>query len=314
MGRAKIHKAVRQVSADTTFCYSIRGGTCKNLVSASNNYICAAGHGVVAETRAIDSNMLKQAKSPILQERIELASSSYAPAEVIGSMVKDLSNKVRAAALQNPNCPKEAVFSCRNDQEESIRRAVAKSMHCDEALCEQYLKDEDPLVRLNAISNPNVGLAHLQRYASSGSEAEKSAVASNPNCPPDLQMALSSNPSLAIRQALVDNPSACPEALFAIMNSGDKRLIAQIPNDKPIATLARIFPMLPEEAHEPTLERLIEIKNNTLLRGGEVDLHRALTVACYEKMDQKTKSAMLEKVMTMYQNDQDVVSFLFKNF
>jgi hypothetical protein len=256
---------------------------------------------------------MQKAKSPAIQDRLELASSTDVPDLLIGSLVNDVSNKVRVAALSNPLCPKESAMPLANDPEPAVRLAIAKSKNFDNDLCEKYLQDTEE-IRLAALSNGNINPNYLYHYANSSSMTEKVAIAKNPSCPTDLQAKLAAERSEEINQAIAQNPSASPEILLQILSQADRNIIVNIPDGKPVETLAKIFQASPQEMYEPMIDRLLEIKKTVLLADEIAQVHRALTASCFEKIaDKSVKQQNYQKISKLYQHDQEMLDSLFNH-
>jgi hypothetical protein len=185
-----------------TRCYEVNGGTCRNLVSLSNNYVCAASHGGGKgrgfPKEAIPTESLKYSEKQALAENPSTLPS------ILSKLAKDRDINIQIATAINPNTPIDDLCSL---YERSIYKGTVEvpiglaqnpsiGSYLALRLFEDYENDEDVLYFLS--ENPSTSSKILVKILVRNENLYSQGIARNPSANRKTHIYLAENGYLPI--------------------------------------------------------------------------------------------------------------------
>jgi hypothetical protein len=108
----------------TTRCHQIHGGSCKNLVSVKNNFVCAASHGANKNVESLRFASL--AKLPA-KDKENLAEKYSTPPEILDLLAKEKSIIVLRNVASNISTKPSTLETLAESNDKIVKFAVANN-------------------------------------------------------------------------------------------------------------------------------------------------------------------------------------------
>lgn len=165
------------------FCYQVNGGTCRNKVSAKNQFVCAAKHGrkegsLVRKVEIIEIEQTTPSMTPSEAADTPLSSTAITPRPLSSMSIFDL---------------EELAYDPSLGQEEQ------------DQLVELGQKQGDNMILYALASNPSATLSTQRKILDTQLEDEIASLASNPNIDLSIQEVLMNHESKLVRMRLAKN-------------------------------------------------------------------------------------------------------------
>ena len=188
----------------TQLCYQVNGGTCRNKVSASNNYVCAARHRRTPNLGSPNANKPIGANIATPQNS-DLELSAIVPSE-------------------------ETLFDF---EDEETKRNLALDPSIDEETMWALFGCGDGWIRYNLAMNPSISRGISQALFGVDDRVIRNKLAKNPSIDEGIQQALFDLGELSIWEHLAENPSLdrkIMQAIYELRSQDPKYKLAKNPS------------------------------------------------------------------------------------
>ena len=262
----------------TQLCYQVNGGTCRNKVSASNNYVCAAGH------RAVKGMGRDEIATQLSVEAIRKMGRDAQRAFIVNPSIDrdiqqalfDTGNEwVRRNLARNPSIDREMIQALFSTGDDRIRRDLARNPSIDRDIQQALFDTGGTWVKLNLARNPSIDRDIAQVLFDIGDRDIKCDLARNPSIDREMMQALFSTGDDRIRRDLARNPSIDREMAITLAKDGhaptgylENKSITELCNGENISLINEH----PKEFGQAYLDHLL---------GSDEDLDQMKTLLCY---------------------------------
>ena len=318
----------------TQLCYQVNGGTCRNKVSASSYYICAAGHGAIkgmgrdeiatqlsveairkmgrdaqcelAKNPSIDHD-IAQALFDIGNEWVKrhLATNPSIDREMIQALFDTGDGWVKRSLATNPSIDREMIQALFDTGDEDTKYNLARNPSIDRDIAQALFDIGNKWTRYNLATNPSIDRDIAQALFATRDEDIWSGLARNPSIDRGMAQALFDMEGWAIRRNLATNPSIDRDMVIALAKDGHAP-IGYLKN-KSITELCErenisLINEYPKEFGQAYLDHLL---------GSDEDLDQIKALLCYSydcyrKASGGNPKGYRERILAKYPNDEEV--------
>ena len=318
----------------TQLCYQVNGGTCRNKVSASSYYICAAGHRAtknMSRNEIATQSSVKAIREIGWHAQCELAANPSIDREMAQALFDTGDKWVRRDLATNPSIDREMAQALFDTDGWGIRCNLATNPSIDHDMAQALFDAEDLYTRYNLAKNPSIDHDMAQALFDTRDKGIWSGLARNPSIDRDIQQALFNAGDGQTRRNLATNPSIDREMAQALFDTGDewvKRDLATNPSiDREMAiTLVKDGYAPIGYLENKSITELCERENISLLNEhpkefGQTYLYHLLRLDknleevkallcysydCYRKADGYSSERYKGQILEKYPNDEEV--------
>ena len=265
----------------TQLCYQVNGGTCRNKVSASNYYVCAAGHGAT-------KNM----------SRNEIA--TQLSVEAIRKMGRDAQREL----AKNPSIDRDMAQALFDAEDLYTRYNLATNPSIDRDIAQALFTTRDKDIWGGLATNPSIDREMMKALFDTGGDWTRYNLAVNPSIDRDMMQALFDTGGDGIRYNLATNPSIDREMAITLAKDGhaptgylENKSITELCEGENISLLNEH----PKEFGQAYLDHLLKLDKNL----EEMKALLCYSYDCYRKVSYSSEGYK-ERILAKYPNDEEL--------
>ena len=317
----------------TQLCYQVNGGTCRNKVSASNYYVCAAGHGAtknmsrneiatqlsveairkmgrdaqreLAKNPSIDRDMM-QALFDIGDDwiRCNLAMNPSIDREMAQALFDTEGWGIRCNLAWNPSIDREMAQALFDTRGKGIWSGLARNPSIDRDIAQALFTTRDKDIWGGLATNPSIDREMMKALFDTGGDWTRYNLAVNPSIDRDMMQALFDTGGDGIRYNLATNPSIDREMAITLAKDGhaptgylENKSITELCEGENISLLNEH----PKEFGQAYLDHLLKLDKNL----EEMKALLCYSYDCYRKVSYSSEGYK-ERILAKYPNDEEL--------
>ena len=308
----------------TQLCYQVNGGTCQNKVSASNYYVCAAGHSKKKKSPSLKAtldpnsiaSMSKNAKLQIARDPISDPSISQA-------LLDSGDVGIQRDLAWNPSIDVDTQEALFRIGDSSIANNLARNPSIDHGIAYKLLEMREGNVRATLALNPALKIDMLRSLYNLGELAILRNLATNPSIDRDMAMSLFDigDQVSSLKYNLSLNPSIDRD--IAIKLAQEEHAPVGYFRNKPIEELLKaenlsLINQFPNIFSKMYLDRILEIVKTDGAGGDPLDVLKATLLHSYFVFTEAGATnyqinLYKEKILNCYENDEEVKYLLLSS-